>query len=243
MVYELHRFGRYVDPRPAAFEKLRGDAGCRAAAEGIEHQVACVAGGLDNAFEQGERLLGWIADALLGVSTNGPDIGPYILQGNTGHFIEISLVGRNRSGSRLHNAARGNEFGHSLFAVPPISCHAHDFVLRIAFCRPAGSCQIAKAISPAGFRLDMAIELIDIVWIIRCMDKVPCPTIRLCIEENCIVYAAVLSPTLSCVAMRARSLPNDLASERIGAKNCVHDGFQIVARGRVAMEIDASGFL
>ena len=52
-----------VDADPAAVEFLRGDD-CRAAAtERVKHDVALVAGGLDDALQQGEGLLRRVAEA------------------------------------------------------------------------------------------------------------------------------------------------------------------------------------
>ena len=56
-----------VDAEPAAAEAVGGVDGGAAAAEGVEHDVAGVAAGADDAFEEGERFLGGVAEALVGV--------------------------------------------------------------------------------------------------------------------------------------------------------------------------------
>ena len=53
-----------VDADPVALELLGGDDGRAAAAEGVEDQVALVAGGRDDALEQSEGLLGGRAEAV-----------------------------------------------------------------------------------------------------------------------------------------------------------------------------------
>ena len=53
-----------VDADPAAFEPLRDGDSRPAAAEGIEHEVAFVAAGFDDPFQQGFGLLSGIAEAL-----------------------------------------------------------------------------------------------------------------------------------------------------------------------------------
>ena len=64
----------YADPAAA---ELLGGVGCRpAAAEGIEDEVAGVAAGQEDAFKEGERLLGGVAQAFLGLGTNGRDVVP-----------------------------------------------------------------------------------------------------------------------------------------------------------------------
>ena len=53
-----------VDPDPLAAQLLGGGNGSPAAAEGVEHHVAGVGAGLDDAFQEGEGLLGRISKAL-----------------------------------------------------------------------------------------------------------------------------------------------------------------------------------
>jgi hypothetical protein len=63
-----------VDADPASVEFLGGDDGGAAAAEGVEDGIALVAGGLNNAFQQGERLLRRVAEALAGVCPDWRDV-------------------------------------------------------------------------------------------------------------------------------------------------------------------------
>ena len=56
-----------VDAEPAAAEALGGVDGGAAAAEGVEHDVAGVAAGADDALEEGKGFLGGVAEAFLGV--------------------------------------------------------------------------------------------------------------------------------------------------------------------------------
>ena len=64
MVWEM----RDIDADPAAVQFLRGMDGGAAAAKRIENEIAFVRGGGDDAFEQGERLLGGVAEAFLSAS-------------------------------------------------------------------------------------------------------------------------------------------------------------------------------
>ena len=63
-VDQLGRFDREVDAEPLAAELLGGDAGRGATAEGIQHEIAFVRRGCDDALQQGERFLRGVAGAL-----------------------------------------------------------------------------------------------------------------------------------------------------------------------------------
>jgi hypothetical protein len=52
----------HVDPDPAVFQFLRGGDGRAAAAERVEHPIAGVAAGLDDALQESEWLLGGVAE-------------------------------------------------------------------------------------------------------------------------------------------------------------------------------------
>ena len=64
-VDQLDGLGGDVDADPLAAQPVGGDAGGGAAAEGVEDDVALLAAGLDDSFEEGQGFLGWVADALL----------------------------------------------------------------------------------------------------------------------------------------------------------------------------------
>ena len=68
----------YADP--LAVELLRGVNGCAATAERVEHHVAFVAAGGNDAFQQGQRLLCWITKAFRTAAANRRQIGPNILK-------------------------------------------------------------------------------------------------------------------------------------------------------------------
>jgi hypothetical protein len=65
-----------VDPNPLAFKFLRGMNGGTATAEWIEHHVAFLAAGLNDAFEQGQRLLSGITEAFACLRVNRGNIVP-----------------------------------------------------------------------------------------------------------------------------------------------------------------------
>ncbi len=67
---------RNVDADPAAVQALGHVQGGAAAAEGVQHQVAFVAAGSDDALQQGFGLLGGVAEAFFGLGIDGRNIGP-----------------------------------------------------------------------------------------------------------------------------------------------------------------------
>src|SRR6266542_5093226 len=83
-----------VDADPAAVETLRGGHGSAAAAEWIENHIALVGARLDDAFEQRFRLLGWIAETLLGKVVHDLHVSPYILHRNSRKVLGVLLQPR-----------------------------------------------------------------------------------------------------------------------------------------------------
>nr|WP_245639406.1 hypothetical protein [Rubellimicrobium mesophilum] len=76
-----------VDADPAAAELLRRVDGGAAAAEGLEHEVAGVGGGGDDAFEEGDGLLGGVAEALGSLGVDGRNVVP-----NAGQWHPIAFI-------------------------------------------------------------------------------------------------------------------------------------------------------
>lgn len=58
--------GGDVDADPLSAEVLGGDEGRAAAAEGVKDDVVGVGAEVENSFEEGERLLRWIAEGFVG---------------------------------------------------------------------------------------------------------------------------------------------------------------------------------
>ena len=69
-----------VDADPLPPELLRRVDGGAAAAERVEHHVAGVGGGGDDALEQGEGLLGGVAEAFLGLGIDRRQCPPKCLR-------------------------------------------------------------------------------------------------------------------------------------------------------------------
>ena len=83
---------RDVDADPAAAELLRRGDGRAAATERIEHHVAGVAAGLDDAFQQGDGLLRGVAEAFGGLGIDRRNVSPNVLQRHPLHFVKVAFV-------------------------------------------------------------------------------------------------------------------------------------------------------
>src|ERR1035438_1668013 len=69
--------------------------------------------------------------------------------------------------------------------------------------------------------------------------SIPYEAVTLCVKENCVRNT---TPSFA-IAVRRCSLPNNFVSVILFSEDAIKDDFQIMARGRVAMEIQAaSGF-
>ena len=87
-----------VDPDPLPPELLRRVDRRAAAAEGIQDDVAGVGGGRDDAFEEGEGLLGGVAEAFLGLRVEGGISVQTIL--NWLHLLDFLQITLRTSGCR-----------------------------------------------------------------------------------------------------------------------------------------------
>ena len=81
------------------------EIGGAASAERIEDEVAFVGAGFDDAFEQGFGLLRRIAEPLFRHHVDWVNVSPYILEGNAGHLIKVTLVLRHVAGLVLDDAS------------------------------------------------------------------------------------------------------------------------------------------
>lgn len=90
--------GGNVDADPLAVEVLGGDKSGAAAAEGVEDDVVGVAAGFNDAVEEGEGFLGWVAEALGGVGRKWRDIGPNSSHRHSAKFVCIPLEARRAIG-------------------------------------------------------------------------------------------------------------------------------------------------
>src|SRR4030067_2573429 len=162
-----------VDTDPVALEFLSSDDGRATAAEGIEHEIAFAAVGLDNSLQQFERLLSWESQSLLCLRLNRVNIVPNILNWHARHFIQVSLVSWDSSGLRLNDTSTVIEFFHSLFAVPPVACDTKKFILRITFGSAARTCDVIQLISAPSSFFHIAVEAIDIFLVIGLIELIP----------------------------------------------------------------------
>ena len=96
----------YVYAYPPAVEAFGdGDSGA-ASAEGVEDDVALVAGGVYDALEQGFGLLGGVAEAFAGLRADRVDICHDILNWNPRALVRVSLLTWNPAARRPVNQTR-----------------------------------------------------------------------------------------------------------------------------------------
>jgi hypothetical protein len=117
---QAHGQVRDVDADPAAIQLLRGVDRCAAAAEGIENDIALVAAGGNDAFEQSKRLLGWVPQALRAYGVDSVDVVPDVADGLALEFIDVALVLRHRPFGRPVNASFSVEFIEAADRVLPV---------------------------------------------------------------------------------------------------------------------------
>ena len=90
-VDQLDGFRGYVDAYPLAAQLVGGDAGGGAAAEGVENDVALIAAGLDDAFEQGQGFLGWVADTFVSLRVNRRNVDPYVVGNSAWIGVQVAF--------------------------------------------------------------------------------------------------------------------------------------------------------
>ena len=94
----------HVDADPAALQLVRGGDGRAAAAERVEHKVAGVAAGLDDALQEGEGLLGGVAETFLRLGVDRRNVRPDITKWSSTLFVKIAF--QLRYGARLRLDSR-----------------------------------------------------------------------------------------------------------------------------------------
>ena len=82
---------RDVDANPVAAQLLGGVNRRAAAAEWVEHQIAGVAAGLDDALQQGDGLLRWVVKALACLRVNRIDVRPKVPHDRPWHLTNVSF--------------------------------------------------------------------------------------------------------------------------------------------------------
>ena len=216
-----------VDADPAAVEALRDLDGGAAAAEGVEDEVALVGTGFDDAFEKGFGFLSGVAEALLGLCVDWPNVRPDVLYGYAFAFRPGSACTcGTESGFR---AARFCPSSSSLRIlswlnrqnrVTPMNLKA-----RVPFRRSSWAGEIAKRVTSPGFFFFIFIEIVHVTFVVLSEDLVPWPVRPFRIEEDDVMDTAVLLSPLLAVAMRAASLPDDLSYGRTAVRTPHPSGF------------------
>ncbi len=94
-----------INADPLATQLLRRVNRRAATAKRVEHNIAGIGAGFDDAFEKGLWLLGRVAEKLFPQALNWPQICPHIAQSYTFHLVEVTLIRRNSAGFALHDSA------------------------------------------------------------------------------------------------------------------------------------------
>ena len=135
-----------VDAYPLPAKLLRCVNRGATAAEGVEDNIAFIATGLVRIRSKRSQVFVWDILALFRHHIDRADIRPDILQGQSRHFIKISLELRDVSWLILDNTPLRNKFLHAFFAITPISRNPHNLIVRIAFCCAARASEIVEPI-------------------------------------------------------------------------------------------------
>ena len=237
-----------IDPDPAPIQTFGHDNGSPTAAKGVKNNVLLAAASLYDPLQEGLGLLRGVTEALLLRSIW--DVVPYVLEREAFLLVEITLL-------PWYAIAPLWEVEptfplcllHPLLGPAP---YLHMPVKLVREIRPVGvwvqqRCWL-KAAPSALF--DVAVLLQDHVrnlgvefsvwqevWFVG-----PAPDILvgLRVEEDDVMNRAI-APTY--VPVGSRPPPDDLVSEIPGPEDGVHHELEVVARRRVAVQIDASGWL
>ena len=100
--------GRLIDSDPLAAEILRGDEGGPAAAEGVQDDVVGARRDFDDALQQLERLLCWVAERLVAHALHRADVVPHGAERRAFAFVQVALSGG--APSRVWSARCGLAF-------------------------------------------------------------------------------------------------------------------------------------
>src|SRR5713101_6969532 len=136
-----------------------------------------------------------------------------------------------------------DQLRHLLFAEAPIALDSEYLVKRIALRCATRTRQVIPPVSTPG-SIDVAVVRFYVIRIVGSVLRVPsnvgsAPHV----EQECVVSPAVVLATLLRIAMRGGSLPGDLVDEVLRREDRVHQHLQVMARGRVAVQVDAPGCL
>ncbi len=246
--HQVHGEPGDVDADPAPPQPVRRHRRRPAPAERIEHEVAGVRGRLDDPLQQRLRLLRAVAEVLLRAA-DGRNVGPDILERHARHLVEVALVARNPR-SRVVEAALALEPLHVLARVRPVAVAVGQHLppvrrrpLVAGVAARLGRREVAQLEAPPGLRLDVPVEPLDVLPGVRAVLRVPGRLPRPRVEEDGVGDAPEVARALTGVAVRRGAPPHDLVAEVAGVEHGVHQRLEVVARGRVAVEVDRGGRL
>jgi hypothetical protein len=228
----------YVDANPVPPELL-GSVDCRpAAAEGVKDDIALVGRCGDNALKQSQRLLGRITEALLSLRVEGRNIRPDVRQRRSRHFIEVTLKSRH-SGLGIDQASFIMVPLHSLFSPAQHPGEAIPFVGEIGPVLIRVK-TVSQSIMTPSFVLDVGIMGLEIFIRVRGIGWMPRHVVAFGIAKQHVVRRR---ETRERMAFCVCTLPHDLINEVISPKHPVEQQLEVMARGGVAVQVEATGGL
>ena len=160
-----------ISPYPLPAQQLGGDGRRGAPGKRIQHPIAGVAAGGDDALVQFERLLRRIADALFGLGRQRANIVPDAVHRIALHFVKVAFLPRHSGSSIVQQPAIVGRL-HPLPSPAPNPRMPVPFVGQIG---PVfvGIRQVVRAIAASGFRLRIAINLLHILRVVGAKGAVP----------------------------------------------------------------------
>ena len=173
----------------------------------IQHNIAFVAGGTNNPFQQGERLLGIVTKPLLRLRIQNRNVAPDLPHQRTLRLRRHNLIVSVKSDAGLFHLVH---VIHQQFL--------DTFVYH----------SLISPLIPGGIAMFGILEIEGV------------PIFRFCIEEDGIVHAREL---LAGVSRKPMVTPDNLVPEHLWPENAVQNGFDVVTRRYIAVEVETAGVL
>ena len=235
---------RYVNADPAAAELVGGVDGRAAAAEGVKDDVAGVGGGVDDALQERQRLLSGVAKTLLGLGVDGRDIVPGISDGDPRHLVKVSLIPGDSAGTRLDDAPLGQESLHLVARIAPVPRHPEKLILWMAPASRPWSRHIPQPITTP-FRIGVGVLRRQVVLSIASELLIES---GIAVNVSAIVQQKISDPrpvgsALPVVPFGRSTSPTNLILEVVWSEYRIHKHLQVMARCRIAVEVNAAGVL
>ena len=180
-----------------------------------------------------------VASALRRPRLNRPNVVPYRVYGIPLHLVQVPFEARDRSRALLHHQSLLIRLLHPFLCPSPDSRHSEKLIcqVRAVLIRVY---QVSKLVAPSRFRLDMAIKLVNVCRIVWPERANPREVITLTVVQK---EVGIVRISLESQALRVCPTPGYFAAKLFRSKYRIHKRFEVVARSRVAVKVDASRVL